>query len=298
MRTIPAGFFDSEVTDLQVCWRLIRRDSLEILGTEYDVDIPITTGPHAGTFLADAGITGSDVRSTSDLSVDNLEVVGALVPSTGVDTSDTSDTSLFLLDISPSDIEAGLLDNAEVVTFLVNANDPDLYQHVLRSGWIGNVKRNAEGRYTTELRGLTQALSQGILRTYSVSCDAELGDARCKVDMTPYTHDRTVTQVFSRRLFQISLPTIPMFGNVAGGTVTFTSGLNTGYSMEIKSYLSLQIETYLPMPADIELGDTITIRQGCDKAWMTCVNQYNNVLNFRGDGVFVPGDTEILKVGR
>jgi uncharacterized phage protein (TIGR02218 family) len=287
---------DSAVTDLQVCWRLIRLDSLEILGTEYDADIPITTGTYAGTFLADAGITGSDVRSTSDLSVDNLEIVGALVPSTGVDTSDTSDTSLFLLDISPSDIEAGLLDNAEVVTFLVNAKDPDLYQHVLRSGWIGNVKRNAEGRYTTELRGLTQALSQGILRTYGVSCDAELGDARCKVNMASFTHNRTVAVVHSRRYFQIDVALGA--AHVIGGRVTFNTGLNAGRSMEIKAYSSMQMELYLPMASDIEAGDEITIYQGCDKSREMCINTYNNILNFRGHGVFVPGDTEILKVGK
>ena len=82
MRTIPPGFLDSTVTDLQVCWKLVRRDSVEILGTEYDQDITITTGDYAGAYLASAGITGSDVRSTSDLSVDNLEITGALVPST------------------------------------------------------------------------------------------------------------------------------------------------------------------------------------------------------------------------
>jgi len=300
VRIIPAGFLDSEVTDLQICWVIVKRDGEIVRGTEYDEDIEITTGTYAGIYYAHAGITGSDIKSSSDLAVDNLEVKGALVDSTVGDTGDSSSSSgdITLVDLSAADIEAGMYDNAEVTTFLVNATDPDLYQHVLRTGWSGNVSRTAEGEYRTEVRGLTQALSQGIVRTYGVGCDAELGDSRCKVDMTTYTHTRAVTQVFSRRLFQISTPLITMFGNVAGGKVTFNSGLNMGYSQEIKSYSSLQIETYLPMPADIQVGDDITIAQGCDKAWMTCVNAYNNILNFRGHGVLVPGEMEILKVGK
>ena len=176
MLTIPAGFHDGAVTSLQVCWVVTRRDGVEIRGTEWDRDLTITTGDYAGTFLARAGITGSDIRSTSDLSVDNLEVIGALAAPLTTDSSSAS--SLFLLDVTAADIEAGLLDNAEAVTFLVNSNDPDLFQRVLRAGWLGNSQRTAEGQYKIELRGLTQALSQGIVRTYGVGCDAELGDCR------------------------------------------------------------------------------------------------------------------------
>ena len=299
MKTIPAGFVDTTVTDLQVCWRVIRRDGVEILGTEYDQDLTITTGDYAGGYLARAGITGSDVRSTADLSVDNLEVTGALSDNTGGDSSSSS-SALFLLDLNAADIEAGLLDNAEVVTFLVNAIAPDLYQLVLRSGWIGNTTRTAEGQYKTELRGLTQALSQGIVRTYGVGCDAELGDARCKVDMTPLTHDRFVAGVMipRRRIFH-SGASLDFTGIFRGGRVLFTSGENEGFSMEIKEYDSpnQEIELYLPTPRDFALLDTITVSAGCDKKKGTCQNEYSNLVNFRGHAIFVPGQTEILKVG-
>jgi len=167
---------------------------------------------------------------------------------------------------------------------------------VLRSGWIGNITRTAEGRYTTELRGLTQALSQGILRTYGVGCDAELGDARCKVLMAPFTYERTVAVVHTRRYFQIDVALGA--AQVIGGRVTFNTGANAGRSMEIKAYSSMQMELWLPMPEDFAAGDEITIVQGCDKTREMCINTYNNILNFRGHGVFVPGDTEILKVGK
>jgi uncharacterized phage protein (TIGR02218 family) len=295
VRTIPAGFLDSEVTSLHVCWRIIRRDDEVIYGTECDRNIEITTGNYVGLYLAAAGITGSDIRSTADMSVDNLEVTGAL---------QEGDVALF--DLSAADIEAGMFDNAEVTTFLVNADDPNLYQHVLRTGWLGNVTREAEGQYKTELRGLTQALSQGIVRTYSLSCDAELGDARCKADVTPFIVTTTVaTVVTQRRVFTVTDPllsTIPLH-LMPGALVTWTSGLNTGYQMEVKELALVgivysDVTLYQPMSADIEIGDALTIRAACDKTISTCINTYNNLLNFRGHAIFVPGQNEILKVGK
>lgn len=290
MLTIPSGFLDGAVTNLQVAWMVTRRDGVVIRGTEWDRDLEITTGPYTGLYLARAGITGSSIRSSSDLSVDNLEVIGAL----GNPAQDTS--TLFILDVTAADIEAGLLDNAEAATFLVNASNPDLYQRVLRSGWIGNSTRETEGKFTTELRGLTQALSQGIVRTYSIGCDAELGDERCKVDMAPHTFNDTVTTVTNRRSFSVA-----GFGTevqIAGGKVLWTSGLNSGYQMEILAYAALAMTLYLPMPKDIQVGDTLTIQRGCDKTKPTCITVYDNVLNRRAHGDYVPGQTEVLKVGK
>jgi uncharacterized phage protein (TIGR02218 family) len=287
MRTIPAGFLDSIVTDLHICWRVVRRDDEIIMGTECDRDVVIETGPLAGVYLAHAGITGSNIRSTDDLSVDNLEVRGAL-----------QEGDVHIFDLSAADIEAGMFDNAECTTFLVNVTDPDLYQHIMRTGWVGSITRTAEGQYRTELRGLTQALAQGILRTYSVGCDAELGDDRCKVDLSAFTTTGSATTIYSRREFAVNIGDIPFTSNVAGGKITWTSGLNTGYSMEIKGFISLHVTLYLPMPADITGGDTFTYQPGCDKQRSTCIDSYNNIDNFRGFATFVPGQTEILKVGK
>jgi uncharacterized phage protein (TIGR02218 family) len=297
MRTIPSGFKDAKITDLQVCWEVNRRDGAVIRGTEADIDIIVTDDSRglAGTYIKETGITGSDVRSTDDLAVDNLEVKGALGVAPGDSSSDSS--GLLLTELAADDIEAGLYDNAEITTFLVNSLDPDLYQHVLRTGWMGNIRRTAEGSYTTEMRGLTQALSQGIVKTYGVGCQWELGDSHCRVDLTSHTFTNSVAVVTSRRAFQIATPLGTVL-NIAGGKVTWTSGFNDGYSMEIKSYLSLQMELYVPMPNDITVGDTLIIQRGCDKTRETCINQYNNILNFGGWGVLVPGDNEVLKVGK
>lgn len=264
MRTLPEliqAHLAGDVTTLAVCWRVERSDAVLILGTEHDRDLTIAAGDYAGTYVAAAGITGSSVRSTSDMSVDNMEVTGA------VNAGD-----LQLVDLSAADIEAGLFDAAAVVLFLVNWEAPDDGQIVLRTGTIGEIVRTAEGQYRTELRGLAQRLTQKIVRTYGASCDAELGDVRCKVNLPAITATGVVTGVTSNR--------------------EFTATVDTG-----SPSTSFDIQLFLPMPADIEIGDTFTISPGCDKSAQMCKMRFDNLVNFRGHGFWTPGLGEIAQFG-
>lgn len=300
MRSIPTALqthIEGDVTKLAVCWRITRRDGVLILGTEHDQDVTIATGgspenSYAGTYLARAGITGSNVRSNSDMSVDNMEVEGAL------------DTDLQVVDLSAADIEAGLLDDAAVVVFLVNWEDPSDGQIVLRSGTLGAISRTSEGRYTAELRGLSQALSRPICRTYGAACDADLFDARCGLSAAAWGYMATVDSVISRREFSVSYgsPSPLTSGLLVGGMATFTSGSNENFSMEIREVTpgspGDSILLFQPMPLDIEVGDTVQLTAGCDKRLETCRDTFSNLVNFRGHGIFTPGQTEVLKVGK
>lgn len=304
MRTIPAALsahLAEDVTTTALCWMVTRTDGVVIRGTAHDRDITIAAGspdnPRAGTYLAQANISGSQVRSTSDLAVDNLEVTGALPD------------DLRLVDLTAADIEAGLLDDADVQLFVVNWQDPDAGQIVMRAGNLGNIRRTSEGEYVAELRGRFQRLSQNIIRTYSAQCGADLGDSRCGVDLTAYTVPCTVTAVTSRRRFNVSVGTgspglgspTPTAGYFNGGQVTFTSGANSGYRMEVKRDAAAgvlgELELFMQMPADVAVGDTLELRPGCDKALATCRDRFGNLVNFRGWGVFVPLQNEVLKPG-
>ena len=264
MRDIPAplaAHIESTVTTLAACWRVERKDGVLILGSQHDQGITIAAGDLAGTYVAQAGITGSDVRSTSDMSVDNMEVTGAI-----------NNGDLNLVDLSAADIEAGLFDDAAVTLFLVNWAAPDDGQIILRTGNVGAISRTAEGQYRAELRGLAQRLAQNIIRTYGSSCDAELGDARCGVDLAALTVTGTVTAVTSNR--------------------RFLAELDVGSPSE-----TLDIELFLAMPRDIVAGDTFTIHPGCDKSEVTCRETFANIVNFRGHGYLVPGVGELMAFG-
>jgi hypothetical protein len=51
----------------------------------------------------------------------------------------------------------------------------------------------------------------------------------------------------------------------------------------------IDVTFYLPMPLDIQTGDTFTIRPGCDKSGAMCKGRFDNLVNFRGHGALVPG---------
>lgn len=281
-----AAHVANDVTSLVACWRVILRDDTEILGTTSDRNVVISSGAWAGVYLADVNISGTDVKSGSDMSVDNLEVHGALASIENT------------IDVNAYDVEAGLFDNADVTTFLVNAEAPNSFQRVMRSGWIGNITR-ADGAYRAELRGLTQALSQTIGRTLGPGCDAELFDARCKLPTTGRIHAGTVASIVTpRRTFTVTFSgTPPAAGFLIGGKLTFTSGLNDGFEKEVREDTPA-IRVFDKTPADIQVGDTFSVREGCPKTLEACRDRFNNILNHRGPMVFAPGDVAIIKVGK
>jgi uncharacterized phage protein (TIGR02218 family) len=281
MRTIPPALLahlQSGRLTTAICWTIEKRDGTFIRGTEHDRDIVVSdTGDFAGTYRAGANITASTVQSGSDMAPDNLNVDGA-IPAGVVD----------YIDVSVRDIEGGLLALAPVTVFVLNWAAPNDGQLVLRRGFLGEIARDSDGRYTTEIRGLLQLLSQQFVETYAEGCVVKrFGDARCKLNLAPLTHAGTVTTVTSRKAFDTDLSISP-FPDFRGGEFTFTSGPNDGYMREVKSGGTGDFTFWEPWPELPEVGDTFSVVQGCDRSRTACQG-YDNLVNFRGHGIFIPG---------
>ena len=262
-----------EVTTLATCWRITRRDGAVLGFTDFNSDLTVS----GVVYEAQTGFTPTAVQSTSGFSVDNLDVDGML------------DSAV----ITESDINAGLYDFAEISVFMVNYTDLTQGILTLRTGWLGEVSFS-QNHFIAEMRGLAQALNQNIGDVFSANCRALFGDARCKVDLSGYTFTGVVSAVNNNRVFVAS-----DLSNVSGyfnyGLVKFTSGANNGISMEVKDYIEGgDINLSLPLPYAIEVGDEFQIVAGCDKTFATCVNNFDNALNFRGEP-HVPGMDKILE---
>lgn len=118
--------------------------------------------------------------------------------------------------------------------------------------------------------------------------------------MATLTETGTVTAVTSARQFAATITGSPADGDFNGGLLTFTSGENDGFSMEVKddAYGSPgEVLLYLPMPMDVEVGDTFSIRPGCDKSAAMCKGRFDNLVNFRGHGAWLPGVGELAAFG-
>jgi len=293
MKTIAApllAHLQGERVTKAICWTVEKKTGGVIRGTEHDRSIEISSGALAGTYLAVHGnIAASDVRTTSDLQVDNLEVVGAAVesPDNG---------------ITVAEIEAGVLNGARVTVFVCNWREPDDGQVILRRGYMGEVTRNSDGALNTEIRGLGQVLSQNIGRILSDRCDvARFGDARCGFDVSTVTGSGVILSVTSRKEFvmQVTSPNPVWTFLPLGGEIAFSTGENAGFEKEVKSATfdgvdELAIVLFEEMPGEVLVGDGIDFIPGCDRTYTTC-KLYENLVNFRGHGIFVPGSLAVMR---
>lgn len=284
--TLHLGRYSRRLT---ICGVIEKKDGSIVRCTQHDDDLEIDSGDLEGVYLTTAAITGSDLKSGSDLSPDNMEISGFI-----------SDASVFT-GFSVGDIEAGLFDRAPFQTFLCQWDDAGAWQKVLRRGFLGEISRTAEGQFQCEWRGLLQNYQQLIGRVYGERCDVvDFGDARCTIDVEAITVTATVTAVTSRRRFDATLSPGDPHGTdyFDLGRATFTTGANAGYFRQVKrgavDGTNGHIDVWESFPFDIEIGDQYRLRPGCDRTKTRC-QFFDNMPNFRGHGLWIPGVPSIIR---
>lgn len=261
-----------EVTTLATCWRIIRADELEIGFTDHDSPLEIENL----TYSSISGFNSTTIESKSNMSVDNMEVECVILQS----------------QITEHDLLAGLYDYAEVEVFLVNYEDLTQGKLLLKRGRLGEVTLNKQ-LFHAEIRGLTQHLSQTIGSVYSPTCRAILGDNRCRVPLERFTINAEVSEVFSSNSFYAD--TLQQNADYfTGGEVSWLSGANASIKMEVKEFSNGVVTLALPMGKCITSGDSFSIIAGCDKCKDTCINKFNNIINFRGEPD-LPGTDKLLE---
>ena len=280
MKTLPAGMqahLGSGATTLAWCWRLTRADGTRFGFTDHDRDLAFD-----GTdFEAGSGFTGSEIKQSLGLSIDNLDASGALNSQR----------------LNEGDLAAGLFDDARVEIWRVNW--AETAQRVLiMAGSVGEVKRG-EGAFTAELRSLAHYLSQEKGRIFQYACDATLGNISCGVDLSAsaFSATGTVTGADTAYLFRASGLESFAADWCVGGLVTWTRGANAGRVMEVKRHdpvgAEAEIELWRSMASPIAAGDSFTITAGCDKTFATCQAKFGNAVNFRGCP-HIPGNRYVV----
>jgi uncharacterized phage protein (TIGR02218 family) len=269
MKALPAALqahLESGATTLCWCWKVRRADGLALGFTDHDNDVSFD----GTTFEAASGFTATEIQSSLGLSVDNLEV----------------DSALSSAKISADDLKAGRYDDAEVEIWRVNWADP-AQRVLIRKGNIGEVRRG-ELAFSAEIRGLAHRLGQAEGRTYQRLCDADLGDARCGIDLDDpaFKGAGTVVSAVDNRVLTVS--------GLAGfaddwftfGKLAWTSGANQGTAVEIrrhaKSFSAVNLVLWQAAPLAVAAGDAFEVTAGCDKTLATCKAKFANTASFRG----------------
>lgn len=258
------------LTTVARAWRLTRRDGKEFGFTDHDEALSFDDL----RFEANGGLTASALLQTSGLSIDNSEALGAL-----------SDAR-----ITEADINAGLYDGAEVVSWLVNWADVS-ERKILFRGFVGEVRRG-DGAFTAELRGLTEALNEPQGRTYLKTC-SELGLAGVDLTTPGYRTELPVEEIEGRRLLRFAA--LPGFDPdwFERGRLDVVTGAAQGLWGAIKwdrmTDAGREIELWMPLRGDLQPGDLVRLEVGADGTLATTQLKFNNAVNFTGFP-YIPGE--------
>ena len=277
MKSLPSGLqdhLDSGTTTLAWCWKITRSDGAVFGFTDHDLTLTFA----GTTYEPESGFVPSEIRAAQDFSVDAQDVEGAL----------SSDR------ITETDILDGRWDNAEVEVWRVNWASTD--QRVLmRRGNLGDIRRGRTS-FVAEVRSLAHWLNQTVGRTYQFSCDADLGDARCGVNLASPLWSATGTVATlsgSRGFTAVALGSFAN-GTFALGVISWTTGANAGRKAEIATFASGAITLFEAPVRPIAVGDAFLATAGCDKQFATCSAKFGNGVNFRGFP-HMPGEEAVLR---
>jgi len=263
-------------------WRVVRLDGQTFYYTDHDAEIiaPEFQGDSPGlTFSPLSPFAASAKKQTEGLAVDNITLTGFI------------DGGSPAIGPSEAEVLAEIWSDAAVTIWLCVWTNPSVGLLPLNEGTLGPMKFRTH-TFEAEFRSIAERLQRPVHRTYTITCDAVLGDTRCGVDLNgspALKQTVTVTSVSDNRTFNVSLS-----GETAQyfqyGLARWTSGNNNTLRREVISQTidtsvspaEDSIKLLVPMPYDVEVGDTIELTVGCDKRFATCRDKFSNSARFRG----------------
>jgi uncharacterized phage protein (TIGR02218 family) len=274
-RTIDAGLathIATGKTRLATCVLFDLRDGTSLGITDHDKDLSVALGDSpATTFRADVGALPSAVSLSLGFDADNFEVTGPI---------GSVVTRVALL--------GGRFNRARVRLFNVQWDNTTRYARLMAGRVTG--ARVSGGAFTLEVRSSMDALNQTIGRVLSPQCSNDFAVfdppfSRCQA--TAQTWAAAVTAVTDDMQFRVAWTDSPPpeATDVLNGLVEFTTGSLAGtLPVELFSLTGSpldEIEVYQPLVEMPEVGDLLTVTEGCDKLRATCKLK-GQILNFAG----------------
>ncbi|MEQ1809095.1 MAG: DUF2163 domain-containing protein [Terricaulis sp.] len=250
----------SGVTTLCHVWHVQRRDGARFAFTDHDCPLvfdDLTASPLQG-------VAPGVIEKSVGLGVDSASIEGALSVEA----------------ITEEDLARGLWDGARVDIYRVDWSAVEDRLHLF-AGHIGDVKRGALA-FEAELRGLQAALNVPVGRVFSRFCDADLGNARCGIDIetSDFRGEGIVSEVLNSHAFKAT--GLDGFADqwFARGHIVWSDG---GPSEVAAHRVEADVAVFEMLDAvPISVGAHFTVYAGCDKRLETCRTKFANVVNFRG----------------
>ncbi|MEQ1726350.1 MAG: DUF2163 domain-containing protein [Sphingopyxis sp.] len=254
-----AAWLAQPLVALAWCWRIERRDGVMIGLTTHDAALEIG----GVTYSPSPSMRPSAIHQRAGLDGASFEIEGAI------------DSSA----MAESDLSQGRWDGAALTLLVADWQNPSENNVVIATGRIGAISREGTS-FTAELSGRDAALDVPFIPETSPECRAELGDARCRVDMAARVHRAKVVSVDSSGiLFDRTWGD----GDLTYGRLRWLSGDMRGLSAVIIEQVGARVRIVGASGAAITAGMTAELTDGCDKRAATCGLRFANITNFRGE---------------
>ncbi|WP_026191144.1 DUF2163 domain-containing protein [Methylosinus sp. LW4] len=256
---------DASASTLCNCWRLARKDGQVMGFTDHDRDLVFG----GVTYRAATGLVATQIEGSVGLASGGGEVIGALQSDGLVE----------------SDLATGRYDGAGVEIWLVDWSNVE-NRLLIDATTIGEVTRS-EFAFRAELRSLAHFFDETRGDSYQKGCSADLGDARCKVDLSASSY-HTTGVVLAATQGAIVAALAEAFDDefFTGGSLTVTSGAEAGAGGAIKSHRrfgeTARLALWSQLADGMVAGDSFTLVAGCDKSAASCRSKFSNIVNFRG----------------
>lgn len=271
MRTISAGLKAAILTGkIANLVKITRSDATVYSYTDHD--LPLTVG--GITYNPAPGLQRLRLEATVDNKVSNQQFNAGW------------------LDFDDQDLKSGLFDNAEIEVQKCAWDELSEGTITTFFGHLGIIQWTEDG-FKADVHSITRELGRNYGITTTASCRHRLFDqiaagkcGACTIIKASNTFTGSITSIVKNNIrFQVTgtFPTTQDY--VAFGELTFTSGLNNGLTFEVSKHdigAFSEIELMLQTFANVQVGDTFNVTSGCDKSFSTCINKYNNGLNYGG----------------
>jgi uncharacterized phage protein (TIGR02218 family) len=208
------------------------------------------------------GITPASVSRSLGLEPDSGEIAGAL-------SSDALQTH---------DLALGRWDGASIRLSAVDWAAPNAEAIDLLAGELGELSSQGES-FTAELRGAASRLERPVCPATSPECRANFGDKKCRVDLAGRTSFAAVVGADGGQIqLDRAINDIYLLGRLR-----YLRGANCGLSTRIIAIEGDLVRVRDLPRAPVKSGCRVELREGCDKRFGTCVERFDNAVNFRGE---------------
>lgn len=152
---------------------------------------------------------------------------------------------------------------------------------ILFEGFVGSVDVTSTS-IILHVSSYLQLLTNQMPRTLFIpSCANTFGDASCGYNLALVTTTGTAQAGSSATTITTSSSGYGV-NALLNGTITFTSGSNTGVVSAIQSNGANSVTIVQPLPSVPQVGDAYTIIGGCQKTMAACSGYFGNLSHFRG----------------